>query len=312
MLGAIASSAIGVAGTTFSITVAALTLASNQMGPRLLRNFTRDTGNQYALGALVATFAFALTALRSVREADEGAFVPQLAVTAALLLAFACAGVLVWFLHHVATSINVMRVAALVHADLAKAIGALPRRRSEVDGAGLRGGRGRRPEEGAPLAARGAGYLRVLDEEGLADWAAERGAVFRLRVRPGDFVFPDAPVGEVWPVAVRAGAEEALREAMVLGDERSVEQDLEHGVRQNSSRSRSGRCRPASTTPSPPSPCSTGSAPRSARSPDANCRKAVSAAPARRGSPGPPPTTPGCWTRCSTCCARPARASPRS
>ena len=42
-------------------------------------NFTRDTGNQYALGALVATFAFALTALRSVREADEGAFVPQLA-----------------------------------------------------------------------------------------------------------------------------------------------------------------------------------------------------------------------------------------
>ena len=79
VLGAIASSAIGVAGTTFSITVAALTLASNQMGPRLLRNFTRDTGNQYALGALVATFAFALTALRSVREADEGAFVPQLA-----------------------------------------------------------------------------------------------------------------------------------------------------------------------------------------------------------------------------------------
>src|SRR3954471_14150448 len=100
VLGAIATATIGVAGTTFSITVAALTLASNQMGPRLLRNFTRDPGNQYALGALLATFAYAMVALRSVHEVDEGAFVPQMAVSVALLFAFACIDVLIWFLHH--------------------------------------------------------------------------------------------------------------------------------------------------------------------------------------------------------------------
>lgn len=229
VLGAIASSAIGVAGTTFSITVAALTLASNQMGPRLLRNFTRDPSNQYALGALVATFAFALTALHSVHEADEGAFVPQLAVTAALLLAFAC--VLIWFLHHVATSINVMRVVALVHADLAGAVEALPRWRGGGD-AEPRGDGGLPRGESALLAVRGAGYLRVLDEGKLASWAAERDAVLRLRVQPGDFVFPDAPLGEVWPATEREAAEETLRDAAALGDERSMEQDLEYAVRQ--------------------------------------------------------------------------------
>ena len=41
LLGAVASSTIGVAGTVFSITIAALSLAAGQMGPRLLRNFTR-------------------------------------------------------------------------------------------------------------------------------------------------------------------------------------------------------------------------------------------------------------------------------
>lgn len=46
LLGAIASSTIGVAGTVFSITIAALSLAAGQMGPRLLRNFTRDRGVQ--------------------------------------------------------------------------------------------------------------------------------------------------------------------------------------------------------------------------------------------------------------------------
>src|SRR3954452_15990191 len=60
VLGTVAAATIGIAGTTFSITVAALSLASSQMGPRLLRNFTRDPGNQYALGTLVATFAYAL------------------------------------------------------------------------------------------------------------------------------------------------------------------------------------------------------------------------------------------------------------
>jgi uncharacterized membrane protein len=38
MLSAIAGSVIGVAGTTFSITIAALSLASSQMGPRLLEH----------------------------------------------------------------------------------------------------------------------------------------------------------------------------------------------------------------------------------------------------------------------------------
>jgi uncharacterized membrane protein len=36
LLGAVVSSTIGVAGTVFSITIAALTLAAGQMGPRLM------------------------------------------------------------------------------------------------------------------------------------------------------------------------------------------------------------------------------------------------------------------------------------
>ncbi len=61
LLGAIASSTIGVAGTVFSITIAALSLAAGQMGPRLLRNFARDRGNQFTLGALLGTFSYSLT-----------------------------------------------------------------------------------------------------------------------------------------------------------------------------------------------------------------------------------------------------------
>lgn len=230
VLGTIAGAMIGVAGTTFSITVAALTLASTQMGPRLLRNFTKDSGNQYALGALVATFAYALVALRAVPEAEEGAFVPQLAVSVGLLLAFGCVGVLIWFLHHIANSINVDQVIALVHGDLIEAVTALPLRDED---AAPEGGTGTEPDEPmAPLCARKSGYVRVLDDATLADWAEENGALLRLRVRPGDFVFVDAMLGEVAPVVAHEKAQAALAGSLSLGDSRNVEQDLEFAVRQ--------------------------------------------------------------------------------
>ena len=231
VLGTIAAAMIGVAGTTFSITVAALTLASNQMGPRLLRNFTRDPGNQYALGALVATFAYALVTLRSVQEAAEAPFVPQLAVSVALLLAFACIGVLIWFLHHVAESISVDRVVSLVHGDLAAALAALPRGGEAAPGTDACAPEIRGDAAALCVPARG-GYLRVLDDEALADWAAEQGAVLRLRLRPGDFAFPGSIAGKVWPAAVRQEAQAALEAAMTLGETRNAEQDLEFVVRQ--------------------------------------------------------------------------------
>lgn len=230
VLGTIAGAMIGVAGTTFSITVAALTLASSQMGPRLLRNFTRDPGNQYALGALVATFAYALVALRAVHEVEEGAFVPQLAVTVALLLAFACVGVLIWFIHHVASSINVDHVVAMVHRDLTVALAALPPVSEAPD---TEPAPPPPEEQPAGLCVQGGGgLLRVLDDDALADWAAEHRARVQLRVRPGDFVFPGSSVGAVWPAARAAEAEAAMARAMTLGDSRSVEQDLEFAVRQ--------------------------------------------------------------------------------
>jgi uncharacterized membrane protein len=58
VLSTIAGSIITVAGTTFSITIAVLSLASAQFGPRLLRNFMRDTGNQVVLGAFTSTFLY--------------------------------------------------------------------------------------------------------------------------------------------------------------------------------------------------------------------------------------------------------------
>jgi uncharacterized membrane protein len=225
LLSAVASSTIGVAGTTFSITVAALSLASGQMGPRLLRNFVRDSGNQYALGIFLGTFAYALVVLRTVRSVEEAAFVPHLGVTGALLLALLCVATLVWFVHHVATGINVETVIDLVHDELSDAINRLSLDQPTATPTLV-------PPRGVPVTLATHGYVRAIDEKSLAKWAEEQGAVLVLLVRSGDYLFPGAPVVELVQRREDGDAEKAVRAAFSLGSRQAATQDLEFAVRQ--------------------------------------------------------------------------------
>ena len=88
------------------------------MGPRLLRNFTRDRGNQVTLGTFLGTFSYALMVLRSVRTQSEGLFIPHLALSIGILMAFVCVGTLVFFVGHMAGRINVDTVVELVSGDV--------------------------------------------------------------------------------------------------------------------------------------------------------------------------------------------------
>lgn len=225
LLGAIASSTIGVAGTVFSITIAALSLAAGQMGPRLLRNFTRDRGNQLTLGVFLGTFSYALIVLRSVRTEGEGGFIPHLSLSVGIALAFVCVATLVYFVGHMAGRINVDTVIELVSDDVNSAI-----RRLTTDR--------RQPAQPPPMVWRDAvpiadsrrGYLQQLDEAGLASWAAENQTAILLLVRPGDYVFPGAPIALMLPPVEGAG--EAIRNATALGAHRVSSFDLRFAVRQ--------------------------------------------------------------------------------
>ena len=122
MLAVVAGSMITIAGVTFSITIVALTLASQQFGPFLLRNFMRDTGNQIVLGTFISTFLFCLLTLRVIRGTDEEKFVPHLSVSVAVLLAIFSLGVLIYFIHHVSAFIQASNIISVVGRDLNAAV----------------------------------------------------------------------------------------------------------------------------------------------------------------------------------------------
>ena len=96
LLSTVAGSVITIDGVAFSITIVALTLASSQFGPRLLRTFLKDTSNQLVLGIFIATFVYFLLVMGAIRDAEHQLFVPIISVFCSLAFALVSMGATMW------------------------------------------------------------------------------------------------------------------------------------------------------------------------------------------------------------------------
>ena len=239
LLGTVAGSMIAIAGTVFSMTLVAMSLASSQLGPRLLRNFMRDTANQVVLGTFVATFVYCLLVLRTIRRADEVAFVPHLSVSIGVLLAMVSIGVLIYFIHHVSVSIQADEVVARVGRELEDGIDRLfpgrlgkagaeaPALPAELD---LPAAFAR---EARPVGAAEDGYLQLIDGDALMALASREDLLLRLERRPGHYLVKGQTMVMVWPAdRVTDTLVEQLNDAFVFGNQRTATQDVEFSLHQ--------------------------------------------------------------------------------
>jgi uncharacterized membrane protein len=166
----IAAAVITVVGVVFSITILALTLASQQFGPRMLRTFIRDIGTQLTLGIFVASFVYAVLALGSITETAHSPFVPHIGITVSEAWMFVDIIVLIYFIHHMAVTIQLPEVIARVARDLGRAIDDSfpesappgPSEKAGVAGPSVRELVDLLDREGAPVPAVRSGYLQFV------------------------------------------------------------------------------------------------------------------------------------------------------
>jgi uncharacterized membrane protein len=234
---AIAAAIITVVGVVFSITILALTLASQQFGPRMMRNFVRDVGNQVTLGVFVATFTYSVLALGSITIYPHNGFTPHLSIAVAEFMMLVDVAVLVYFINHIAASIQLPEVIAGIARDLDSAIDTEFPVVESVDDATV----GARfdtstsaqsaellvmiEQRGGEILAAKSGYLQFVSYAQLAKIAKLVDAVVRLEYRPGHFIVAGRPVAKVFPRGAAQQVEKALARAHVTGPHRTLMQD---------------------------------------------------------------------------------------
>ena len=236
LLTAVASSMITVAGVVFSITLVALSLTSSQYTSRVIRIFMRDRVNQVVLGVFVGIFAYCLVALRTIRGGDEQTFVPALAVSVGLILAFVGIAFLIYFIHHISTSIQASSIIAGAAQETIEAVDHLF---TEVLAA--EEDENEDSDRWASLAHQSwvaipawkSGYLESFDADALLRVARKYGTILRMECGIGEFIVEGGPLVSVANPDILDDEMTAKVNALyVISRQRTVEYDVAFGIRQ--------------------------------------------------------------------------------
>lgn len=227
LLTTIGGSMLGVAATSFSITMSVLATTSSTYGPRLVRNFMADRGNQLVLAVFTSSFVYCLVVLRAVRSEGDGLdpFVPTLAVHLAVVIALLDVAVLVYFIHHIAASVQVTSLQQRVGRELDVVVdlvfpaqpgpaGAVP----EADGTW------------SSVDAEESGYVQGVDLGTLVRRTSGSGAVVEVVARPGTHVVSGDVVARVRPGSTLEPSQ--VLSTIRIGPSRTPHQDVAYAVDQ--------------------------------------------------------------------------------
>lgn len=228
ILTAIAGSIIGVAATSFSITMSVLATASSTYGPRLVRNFMKDKRNQVTLGSFSAVFLYSLWILRYVRgEESPQPFIPQLGIYIAVLLAVAAVATLIYFIHHIADTIQVSTMLTSVKNDIDSSIQSLDNAlklkeftRSKVSSTFL-------PQK--HYQSKLEGYISSIDYQTIASLAKQNESKIKLLVEPGDYIYSGAIIAVS---SSELDGEKSISSYLSVSDMRSPYHDVRFALQQ--------------------------------------------------------------------------------
>ncbi|GAA0854448.1 DUF2254 domain-containing protein [Aliiglaciecola litoralis] len=231
LVNTIAGSMITVTSIAFSITIVTLTLASSQFGPRLIRNFMDDTGTQVVLGTFIANFSFCLVLVYVMSMQAHQNLALGFSIAWCLAATFMSVFVLIYFIHHVARSIQADNVVDQVYCEVLKALQHLS---DELDSPKCSDSKkADNTLLTMTITAGKNGYLQVLNKASLLKLACEHDLTIRFSSRPGDMLAKDIKVAEVdanYPVSEKVI--EKIRALFIVGSKRTPIQDPEYAIHQ--------------------------------------------------------------------------------
>lgn len=200
LLGTISGAMITVTSIAFSSTIVALTLASSQFGPRLLRNFMMDRGTQVVLGSFISNFLFCILVFCAISFQKPYAFQPGITVIIAITMTCISVGVLIYFIHHVAKSIQADVVIDEVYRELQSSIDSLfpESQAQEIASTNASNSNYQALPHKTKVVASCSGYVETIDHKRLLTLCTKSELVVECELVPGNFVVKGFAIATVY------------------------------------------------------------------------------------------------------------------
>ncbi|EDP97277.1 DUF2254 domain-containing protein [Kordia algicida OT-1] len=238
VLTVIAGSMVGIAGTVFSITIVVLQLASSQFGPRLLQNFMYKRLNQVVLGQYVGVFLYCIIVINATRDNDSYAFIPNLSILFALLLAIFNVFLLVIFIHSISMSIQPSKIINELRIRIEGNIETMYPQQVEKDVILA-------TEEKdytsnltriKQIKVTSSGYVQYFDLDLLVKKAREHEVIIKVLLKPGKYVVKEQAVFDIFQQSnsenTQLDDDFSLKESFKIATKKTFFQDVEFGIHQ--------------------------------------------------------------------------------
>lgn len=237
ILSTISGAMIGVAGTVFSVTLVALTLASSQLGPKLIKNFMYVRLNQVVLGSYIATYLYCLIVLISTRETNGANFIPSIAILVAILGTIINIILLIVFIHQIAVSIQADKIISDISEIISKQVTILfpEKMGDEKDESTDLPDDKYKSEFIHRISVKSSkdGYLQYIDSESMINVIIEFDALLEINFRPGNYIVKDTEIAALYTNEVVE--EERIEKVLlkfIIGKMKSSQQDIEFSIHQ--------------------------------------------------------------------------------
>lgn len=122
LVSTVAAGILTMASLLFSLTFVALTLMSQQLGPRIIQLMVRDNLSKFALGYFIAAFLYSIQVLAATGSGTDGEFTPYTSIVITVGAAIGAFFLMIFFIHHMANSIQADTLVARLSKDFDKAI----------------------------------------------------------------------------------------------------------------------------------------------------------------------------------------------
>ena len=215
-----------------------LQLVSSQYTPRALRGFLQDRVTQVVAGSFFAISTYCLIVLTTLPDSSSRnpSFFPTISVTVALILGSFGLVLLLIFIHHTGSIIQVTDITARIATQTMEAMDVQYQTlMSEPFEAETIFPNLIQNSEDAParLYARHPGYVQRIVFSRLENILHRPGLHLHLLVCPGDFVTEETVIAEVRPAeAADLACRKAIFDSVYIERERDFFQDARFGVRQ--------------------------------------------------------------------------------
>ncbi|MEW9052168.1 MAG: DUF2254 domain-containing protein [Neobacillus sp.] len=229
ILGVIAGSLLTMTTITFSTIMVVLTTYSSQFSPRTLRNFVTNKITMRVLGVFMGGFVYSIFSLLFMKSSIEH---PVISSGVGVVFALVCLAFFAYFIHHVATSIQVSNLIEQLTKDVLEIVRAKIDLVDQKKNVTIERGHYQEPtdrEKKTEIHSNKYGYLQLLDYNELLRLTTEHDHTIIIKQKIGQFITQKVSIFTVYHQEEKVTTD--YQTIITVGSERTTMQDEEFALK---------------------------------------------------------------------------------